>query len=141
MASTPPPPRPRLSSCLPGCPRVVDAFQQAPLETLCRKFLAGRDARDKQERERVELETVLAFDIILEVISSVYLLEPFRPKEVRAVLFYHLLFDSLLFRALLGLLCVHLPTHWPPCVVGGISHFPVRLAFFALYVGTHPCGR
>ena len=90
----------------------------------------------------MELETVLAFDIILEVISSVYLLEPFRPKEVRAVLFHHVLFDPLLFRALLGLLCVHLPTHWPPCVVGGISHFPVRLASFALYVGTHPsCGR
>lgn len=30
----------------------------------------------------MELETVLAFDIILEVISSVYMLEPFSPSQV-----------------------------------------------------------
>lgn len=30
----------------------------------------------------MERETIIAFDIILEVVSSVYLLEPFRPSEV-----------------------------------------------------------
>lgn len=61
---------------------VVGAFQQRPLDTLCNKFLAARDIRDKKQRELVELEAMLAFDIILEIMASVYLLEPFRPSEV-----------------------------------------------------------
>eukprot|EP00903_Cladosiphon_okamuranus_P021042 g19334.t1 len=60
---------------------ITNALNQAPLKALCRKFLAARDDRDKRERERVELEAVIAFDIILEVVSSVYLVEPFTPSE------------------------------------------------------------
>lgn len=33
-------------------------------------------------REQVEKDAMLAFDIILEVISSMYLLEPFLPSQV-----------------------------------------------------------
>lgn len=60
----------------------MNALQQGPLESLCRKFLASRDSPDKQLLQQVERETTMIFDIILEVISSVYLLEPFRPAQV-----------------------------------------------------------
>lgn len=70
-----------LASFLPPWP-LLTRFQQGPLDSLCREFLAARDSRNKQERERVELETSLAFDLILEVISSVYVLEPFKPSKV-----------------------------------------------------------
>eukprot|EP00752_Nemacystus_decipiens_P005427 g4919.t1 len=60
---------------------ISNALKEGPLESLCRRFLASRDSRDEELLERVEREAMLAFDIILEVISSVYLLEPFRPSE------------------------------------------------------------
>lgn len=55
------------------------------METLCRKFIESRDSPDKKLRERVERETMVAFDIILEVITSVFMLEPFRPSQVRGL--------------------------------------------------------
>ncbi|CAN0197450.1 unnamed protein product [Scytosiphon promiscuus] len=60
---------------------ISNALKQGALETLCRKFLESRDSPDKKLRERVERETMVAFDIILEVITSVFMLEPFRPSQ------------------------------------------------------------
>eukprot|EP00752_Nemacystus_decipiens_P005433 g4924.t1 len=60
---------------------VSNALKQGPLETLCQRFLQSRDSQDKGRREQVEVEVMLAFDIILEVISSVYMLEPFKPSQ------------------------------------------------------------
>lgn len=63
-------------------------IQQGPLERLCRKFIANRDSQKREPHdERLEMETKLAFDIILEVISSVYLLEPFKPSQVSFPIF------------------------------------------------------
>lgn len=62
--------------------RNFDAFQQHALESLCHRFLETRDSQDRQLRGRVEREAAAAFDIVLEVISSIYLLEPFRPAQV-----------------------------------------------------------
>lgn len=61
----------------------VFRFQQGTLETLCRSYLSSRDSEDSKLRERVAKDAVVAFDIILEVLASVYMLEPFTPSEVR----------------------------------------------------------
>ncbi|CAM9167392.1 unnamed protein product, partial [Hapterophycus canaliculatus] len=60
---------------------ISNALKQGALETLCRKFLESRDSADKALREMVERETMMSFDIILEVITSVFMLEPFRSLQ------------------------------------------------------------
>eukprot|EP00752_Nemacystus_decipiens_P012746 g11287.t1 len=60
---------------------ISNALKQGLLVSLCRKFLESRDSQDSELRQRVERETVLAFDILLEVMASVHLLEPFMPSQ------------------------------------------------------------
>lgn len=63
----------------------VGAFQDVawdPLCRMCREFLSSWNSADKPVSEKADPETKTAFDIILEVLSSVYMLEPFKPSEV-----------------------------------------------------------
>ncbi|CBJ31183.1 Hypothetical leucine rich repeat protein [Ectocarpus siliculosus] len=60
---------------------ITNALKQGTLETLCRSFLSSRDSEDSKLRERVAKDAVVAFDIILEVLASVYMLEPFTPSQ------------------------------------------------------------
>eukprot|EP00903_Cladosiphon_okamuranus_P015921 g14706.t1 len=60
---------------------ISNALKQGPLERMCRKFLESRDSHNRRLRQQAELEAKLAFDIILEVVSSVYMLEPFNPSQ------------------------------------------------------------
>ncbi|CAM9291741.1 unnamed protein product [Ectocarpus sp. 4 AP-2014] len=60
---------------------ITNALKQVTLETLCRSYLSSRDSEDSKLRERVAKDAVVAFDIILEVLASVYMLEPFTPSE------------------------------------------------------------
>lgn len=53
------------------------------MEDLCRRFLSSRDKPDAQARQLVTRETISTFDIVLEIIASVNILEPFDSSEVR----------------------------------------------------------
>lgn len=79
--------RPSPLFSLPPAPSACSLLsaQQAPLATLCQSFLASRDSSDARHRARLDHEAMMVFDIILEVITSVYMLEPFRPSEVCCV--------------------------------------------------------
>ncbi len=61
---------------------LIRPFQEGGLEDLCRRFLESRDSTDERLRERVQHETQMSFDILLEVMSSVYMLEPFNQSQV-----------------------------------------------------------
>lgn len=54
------------------------------MEDLCRRFLASLDTDDDAKRARLEQEVASAFNLILEVVASVHLLEPYNAEEVRA---------------------------------------------------------
>ncbi|CAM9617024.1 unnamed protein product, partial [Ectocarpus fasciculatus] len=60
---------------------ITNALKQGTLESLCRSFLSSRDSEDSKHREKVTRDAVVAFDIILEVLASVYMLEPFTPSQ------------------------------------------------------------
>ncbi|CAM9486408.1 unnamed protein product [Scytosiphon promiscuus] len=60
---------------------IQNALKHNALVVLSRAFIASRYSEDKRERERVELEARVAFNMILEVISSVHVLEPFEPSK------------------------------------------------------------
>ncbi|CAN0135233.1 unnamed protein product [Pylaiella littoralis] len=60
---------------------IKNALKQAPLANLCQSFVASRDSSDARHRARLDHEAMMVFDIILEIITSVYMLEPFRPSE------------------------------------------------------------
>lgn len=75
------------SICWAGSPGAGSpgAAQQGTLEILCRTFLESRDSADESLRKMVEREAMVPFDIILEVITSVFMLEPFRPRQVNPI--------------------------------------------------------
>lgn len=71
------------SSFLPWWLSAVVGLQHNALAVLSRAFIASRNNEDKKQRERVEREAAVAFDMILDVIASVHMLEPFEPSQVR----------------------------------------------------------
>lgn len=78
---------PRVLCCLVRLLRALlptlRPLQQSPLEALCRRFLASLETDDDAKRAQVAQEAAAAFNLILEVVASVHLLEPYNPQEVR----------------------------------------------------------
>lgn len=68
---------PLLLTVLLGCSRQLDEAK-----TCCQKFLSSLSEHDDERRRQVRIDTIPAFNMMLDMVASLHVLEPFEPDQV-----------------------------------------------------------